>query len=129
MFYCGARRRHAMKRLLAIPLITAALLIIAASAADACYCGAARLRCCMRECCATTEYASCKQQCYTVMKTCKEVVYEKRQYTCYKTCYERVCEQKIVNCVKYVPQTCYRECVYTVCKPVWETRVKTCTYT
>ena len=50
-----------------------------------------------------------QQQCCTVMKTCKEVVYEQRQYTCYKTCCERVCEQRTINCVKYVPETCYRE--------------------
>ncbi len=117
-----------MRKLLGVPLIAGVLLAIAASTADACYCGAARYRLFRRACC-SADYAACKMQCHTVMKTCKQVVYEKQQYTCYKTCYERVCEQKSVNCVKYVPETRYRECAYTVCKPVWETRVRTCNYT
>ena len=92
-----------MKRLLGVSLIAAVLLAVAASTASACYCGAARYRCWKRASCCPADYAGCKMQCHTVMKTCKEVVYEKRQYTCYKTCYERVCVPKTITCVKYVP--------------------------
>jgi hypothetical protein len=107
-----------MKRLLGVPLIATVLLVIAASSAEASYCGAVRHLLCGRACCETGCAAPCAMQCSTVMKTCKQIVYEQQQYTCYKTCWERVCEQKVVNCVKYVPQTCYREVSYTVCKPV-----------
>ena len=118
-----------MNRFLGVPLVAMVLWVIAANTAEASFCGAARYRCSKRAVCCPAEYAECKQQCYTVMKTVKEVVYEKRQYTCYKTVYERVCEQKTVNVVKYVPETRYKECVYTVCKPVWETRTKEICYT
>ena len=75
-----------MRRLLGLPLMAVVLLAIGASMADACYCGAARYRCCRCACCAPAECCECGQCCCTVMKTCKEVVYEQRQYTCYKTC-------------------------------------------
>ena len=37
------------------------------------------------------------EQCYTVMKTCQQVVYEEKQYTCYRTCYGPVWEQRTVR--------------------------------
>ncbi len=40
-----------MKRLLGVPLVAVVVLAIAASTANACYCGAARYRCCQRACC------------------------------------------------------------------------------
>ena len=39
-----------MRRLLGLSLMTAILLAVAASVADACYCGAGRCRCCMSAC-------------------------------------------------------------------------------
>ena len=61
-------------------------------------------------CCEPASYGAAKQQCYTVMKTCREVVYEKQQYTCYKKCYETVYDTKTIDCCKMVPETHYREC-------------------
>ena len=78
-----------MKPLLGVPIVAAVLTVVLASTAEAGYCGAARYRCCA-SCCDTCGYAACKQQCHTVMKCCKEVVYEKQNYTCYKTVYETV---------------------------------------
>jgi hypothetical protein len=116
-----------MKNLLVVPLLSALLAVSLARNADAGYCGA----CCYSRCapCCGVNYCGAKQQCCTVMKTCKEVVYEQQCYTCYKTCYETVCEPKTIDCVKYVSETAYRNCEYTVCKPVWETKTRTCSYT
>ena len=96
-----------MRALLSVPML--ALLLIAASVntAQAAHCGAVSYR--NAGCCDRVDYCAEKQQCYTVMKTCRKMVYEKQQYTCYKTVYETVCEDKTVNCVKYVPETCYRD--------------------
>jgi len=119
-------KEAAMKRMFALPLIAVALLIMTAGTVDACYCGAARLRCLRTR--KLLHYGVCQLQTSSATRSwrpARKSFYEKRQYTCYKTCYQRVCEQKTINCVKYVPETCYRECTYTVCKPVWETRVKT----
>src|SRR5579863_4538829 len=110
-----------MKALLGVPILAVVLAAVSAETADACWCGAAKFRCCAG-CCDTISYCCTKQQCHTVMKTCKEIVYEKQNYTCYKTCYETVCEPRTIDCVKYVPETCYRQCEYTVCRPVWETK-------
>ncbi len=105
-----------MKALLGVPLFAVILLVVMMDTAQAGYCGAARYRSCASA--AKPRYAPCKQQCHTVMRTCKEVVYEKQNYTCYKTVYEPVCENRTINCVKYVRETKYRDCCYTVCKPV-----------
>jgi len=85
----------------------AAVLIVAAytNTASAAYLGAA----CYQKAGCGVEVAdtSCqKPQCYTVMKTCRKVVYEKQQVTCYRTVRETVCETRTIDCVKYVPQTC-----------------------
>src|SRR5688500_12589594 len=98
-----------MKMSLGVPLAAVLLAALVANSVDAGYCGAAKYSLCGRGCDAGS-YAGCKQQCHTVMKTCKEVVYEKQNYTCYKTVYETVCENKVINCVKYVQETCYRDC-------------------
>jgi len=112
-----------MRRFLGVPVVALLLAAITASSADAGYCGAARYWRCRATGC--QDYVSCKQQCSTVMKTCREVVYEKQQYTCYKTCYERIVEPKTINYTKMVAETCYRQVEYTVSKPVWETCKKT----
>lgn len=97
-------------------IVVVALLTGMAGSAAACYCGAGRYaRCCRTAC---TPVA---QQCYTVMKTCQQVVYQQKQYTCYRTCYEPVWEQKTITAMRYVPETKYRECVETICRPVYET--------
>ncbi len=87
-----------------------------ASTATACYCGVGRYAVCCHACCAPVA-----QQCYTVMKTCQQVIYEQKQYTCYRTCYEPVWEPKPVTAVRYESETKYRQCVETICKPVFET--------
>ena len=63
-----------MKRFLGVPLIAVMLLALVASTANAAYWGIGRRCCC--ECCPTV---CCEQQCCTVMKTCREVVFEKRR--------------------------------------------------
>ena len=79
---------------------------------------------CRRACCAPVA-----QQCYTVMKTCQQVVYQQKQYTCYRTCYAPVWERKAVTAVRYVSEIHYRQCVETVCKPVYETAEREVCYT
>ena len=78
-------------------------------------------------CQADTTVTSCcaKPTCHTVMKTRRQVVYEKQQQTCYRTVYETVYEDQQVDCVKYVQETRYRNCEYTVSKPIYETRYRT----
>ena len=46
-----------MKRMLGVSLATVVLLAIAASTANACYCGIARWRCCNEACCTTSRAA------------------------------------------------------------------------
>lgn len=92
--------------------------------ANACYCGAGRYAVSLRHCCAPVA-----SQCCTVMKTCKQVVYQQKQHTCYRTCYEPVWEQKSVTATRYVAETQYRPCVQTVCKPVYETAEREVCYT
>ena len=87
-----------MKKQLEISAIVAMILLAwAASAAEACYCGATRYAACRRACCCPVT-----QQCCTVMKVCPQVVYQQKKYTCYRTCYEPVWEQKTVTAVRYV---------------------------
>ena len=64
-----------MRALKGVSLIALVLAVSSASVAEARYCGAARYNCCATsdDCCS---FAKCKQQCHTVMKTCREVVYE-----------------------------------------------------
>ena len=112
-----------MKTLLGVPIVAVILSVVLTITAQAGYCGAARYRCCAT-CCDTCGYTAAKQQCHTVMRNCKQVVYEKQNYTCYKTVYETVCENKTVDCCHYVSETAYRTCEYTVCKPVWETKTR-----
>ncbi|MCP3691085.1 MAG: hypothetical protein GY917_02720, partial [Planctomycetaceae bacterium] len=79
------------------------------------------------EACGVAKSADCcaKPTCHTVMKTRRQVVYEKQQQTCYRTVYETVYEDQKIDCVKNVQETRYRNCEYTVCKPVYETRYRT----
>ncbi len=111
-----------MRFLLVVPLLAVVMATAAVEPAAASYCGAASYRHCASGC-STGSVDGCRQQCHTVMKTCKAGHIRTKQFTCYKTCYDTVCEDKVVNCVKYVPETCYRTCEYTVCKPVWETKI------
>src|SRR5512135_2424625 len=83
------RRRRKMRTALGVPVIAAVLALVMADMADASYCGAARYLRCRPVCHA--ESGCCPQQCYTVMKMGREIVYEQQQVTCYQTCYERVC--------------------------------------
>ena len=64
-----------MKTALGVPVIAAVLALVAANVADASYCGAARYGRCRSVCCVD---ACCEQQCRTVMKTCREIVYEQQ---------------------------------------------------
>ena len=114
-----------MKKLLQMSVAVAVVLLVGmAGTMEACYCGAARYAVCRRACC-----TPCVQQCYTVMKTCPEVVYQQKQYTCYRTCCEAVWEQKTVTAVRYETETKYRQCYETVCKPVFETVEREVCYT
>lgn len=82
--------------------------------ADACYCGAARYRCCQRTCCPAVP---CALQCYTVMKTCQETVYEPKECTFLKTEYENVVDKIPVCAVKYVEDTRYSYVCCTIMQP------------
>jgi len=97
-----------MRTLLGVPMLAVLLAAALANSGYASCCGAASYR--NIGCCQPADYGCAKQQCYTVMKTCRETVYEQQQYTCYKKCYETVYEAKTITCCKMVPETCYREC-------------------
>ena len=116
-----------MRRLLAMSAGALMFLAVAATTAEACYCGATRYRTCRKACCLAVDCAP--QQCYTVMKTCQKTVYEQKQYTCYRTICEPVYEQKTVEAIRYVSETRYRDCVETVYKPVYETQQRQVCYT
>ena len=106
-----------MQTLLRFPLVVAVFLVCGiGSVADACYCGAARYRCCRQACCCTP---CCSQPCctVTVMRTCQEVVYDEVEQTCYKTVYEEVVENVPVDAVRYVEGTAYRCAPCTVMQP------------
>ena len=91
-----------MKLLMGAMLAAAATLTITTETASASYCGATRHQRCKSECCCTC------QECYTVMKTCREVVHEPVERICYDTVYEEVKETVKVPCTKYIEQTRYR---------------------
>src|SRR5438477_60769 len=105
-----------MKNLLVVPLLSALLAVSLARNADAGYCGA----CCYSRCapCCGVNYCGAKQQCCTVMKTCKEVVYEQQCYTCSNRKSVTETQPGTSSGSKYVSETETRECHYTVCKPV-----------
>lgn len=113
-----------MARLLGMVLIAASVLGTTARVAEAGYCGAARYHCLKRACCSPAICGGC-QQCYTVMKTCRETVYETQQITCFKTYFQSVCETRMVTCTRYIPETRFQQCTYTAWKPVYETAVRT----
>ena len=71
-----------------IGLLALASLLVALSAntASASCCGAASYR--NASCGADpADFCEVKQQCHTVMKTCRKVVWEKQAFTCFKNCY------------------------------------------
>ena len=108
-----------MQPLTRVPLLAALFLALGvASVADACYHGAARYRRCRRApCCTVAASCCCDQQCYTVMKTCREVIYEEVEQTYYKTVYEEVVEKVPVEAVRYVEGTAYRCAPCTIWQP------------
>src|SRR5688500_7708397 len=73
-----------MKTLLGVPLAALLLAAMVASSSQAACCGAASYK--HVGCADPVGYGCAKQQCHTVMKTCREVVYDKQQYTCYRKC-------------------------------------------
>ena len=75
-----------MNALRVVPILVALAAAMSVERAEASYCGAARYKSCTA-CCDPVEYACCKKQCHTVMKTCREVVYEQKQYSFSKTVY------------------------------------------
>ena len=100
-----------MRFLRGVPILAVVLVALAAKSAPAAYCGAASYSRCgcskvVSDCCEP-------QQCYTVMKTCRQVVWEQEQCTSYRRVYETCYEDRVINCVKYVPETCFRECRYS----------------
>ena len=113
-----------IKRVACVPVVAFLLTIIPVSTSSAAWFGA-----CSYKHCGVAAPCCQKQQCYTVMKSCPEVVYEPYQVTCYRNEYQTVYDEKVINCCKHVPETHYRECKYTVCRPVHETRYRTCSYT
>ena len=117
-----------MKNLLVVPMLAVAMAVASVREADAGWCGAACFNRC-GSCCSAVDYCGCRQQCCTVMKTCKEVVYEKQDYTCYKTVYETGLREQDDRLREVRRRDRYRNCEYTVCKPVWETKTKTFDYT
>jgi hypothetical protein len=105
-----------MRRLSVIATVAGLLLAFVAATADACYCGAARHRCCKeRTCCQATPCCQAPGCCEPT--TCQEVVYEEKQMTLYKTVYKEVMDKVVVNAVKYVEETEYRCCPCTVMQP------------
>ena len=102
-----------MKTLLGVPVLMALVVAMAASDASAAYLGGASYRHVAGS--NPGSYCCAKQQCYTTMKTCKEVVYDKQQYTCYKTVYDTVYDEQTIDCVRQVRETHYKECPVTVC--------------
>ncbi len=106
-----------MRRLFVIFALAILLQGVAATAANACYCGAARYRCCKATCCTRVKGCCCPQQCCTVTKPCQEVVYEEKQVTAYKTVYKEVVEKVLVDAVKYVPEIEYHCVKCTIMQP------------
>ena len=71
-----------MRSILGVPIVAVLLAAAWANTGYAACCGAASYR--HVGCAEPASYGSTKQHCYTVMKTCRETVYDKQEYTCYK---------------------------------------------
>jgi hypothetical protein len=76
--------------------------------------------CCGVDCC------PCGQQLCTVMKTCKETVYEEQEQVFYRPVFKEEIEEKIVNTVEYVEETRYRCCPCTIWQPKEDCCCPTC---
>jgi hypothetical protein len=100
-----------MRKLFVIAFVAALLPMFATVTADACYCGAARHRCCKQTSCCPTPC------CAPATCGCQEVIYEEKEMTLYKTVYEEVMDKVVVDAVKYVEETEYRCCKCTVMQP------------
>lgn len=89
-----------MKKVVGLTLMAAFFAltsVFSGSQAQAAWCGAASYRWCRPTACDFT------QQCSTVMKTCRKVVYEQEQVTCYRTVLEKVAVPQRILCTRYVP--------------------------
>jgi hypothetical protein len=106
-----------MRRTFGLPVAAFVLLLAASTVAEACYCGAPRLRRCRRTACCVVEPACCAPSTCVVMMTCHETVYDEVERTAYKTVYEEVVDKVTVNGVKYVEEKAYRCTPCTVMKP------------
>ena len=94
-----------MRTIWTVPLLAMLFVAVAAGKVDAGYCGAVRLA---RQPSGCALEPSCgPQQCYTVMKPHRKLVFEPQQVTCYKTCFERVVTPRQVTYTKYVPCLLY----------------------
>lgn len=103
-----------MRKLLGTPVLAIVVLLIAEGTASAGYCGVLSYRCGKRACCRQATCTCCRQECHTVMKTCKEVIYEPKEVTAYKTVYEEVIDEKTVDVVKYVEEIRHRYAPTTI---------------
>jgi hypothetical protein len=106
-----------MRHFVRIFILVMPVLILGATAAEAGCVGAGRYyhrRC---TCCCAAPCTCCQQQCFTVMKRCKEIVYEEKECTAYQTVYEEVVEKQTVEAVKFVEETQYRCQPTTVMQP------------
>lgn len=97
-----------MKRVACFSILSLILMLLSTSAAEACCCGIARLRC--RQICCPPP---CQMQYFTVMKTCIKTVYEEKECTFYKTVYEEVVENKTIPTTKFVEDKAYRCAPFT----------------
>jgi hypothetical protein len=92
-------------------MIAALLLLLAAGTArggDDCACST---DCCNATCCPPG------QKPCTVMKTCKETVYDYEEQTFYRQVFKEEMEDKITHTVEYVEETRYRCCPCTIWQP------------
>ncbi|HOA53165.1 MAG TPA: hypothetical protein PKI05_13005, partial [Thermogutta sp.] len=116
-----------MRTVWTVPLMAMLMIAVAAGKVDAGYCGAVRLALQPTGC--ALEPGCGPQQCYTVLKPSRKLVFEPQQVTSYRTHFERVVEPRQVTYTRYVPEIQYREVARTVMKPVWETRTHQLAYT
>src|ERR1051325_454889 len=114
------RRRNHMRMRKGAPLLFALLVLLsAAQAASASFCGAGRFSIfknanCDAQCC----YSSCQQQNRVCYKLVFDTVEQKRFHTTYQTVCETVNKQVTRTCFKDECKTMYRDCHVTKYKDV-----------
>ena len=94
-----------MARLVSASVVAGFLLILSHGMAQAEGCDACQDTTCRQSCHKPSCCCSCE---WTVMKKCKEIVYDEEEITLYKTVYEEVVDKHVIDAVKYVPETQYR---------------------